>query len=370
MAGLTGRRGGRRPVRIAGYRSYGTRDRVFVRGRVLADDPVPRARPEDGWWRNLRATWRRMKSDEVPHARVAVRFGGSESLVTADDEGHVHTWVVPEDGAVGDAMWHPARVAVVDPEPEDPVARDVPVLVPPVGARYGVISDIDDTVIRADVANLARLVKDVVFGSAHTRMPFPGVAAFFRSLYRGVDGRATNPVFYVSNGPWNLYDAFIHFLELHGIPVGPVELRDWGPLWDEARRVGRREDKTRSVRRIFETIPDLPFLLVGDSGELDPEIYRDIVHEFPARVPAVYIRDVSKDPLRKKEIARLAAEVESAGSALVLAKDTAAAARHAADHGWIEPASLADIEIDRARDAQGRARGRGVVVEGGEEGEI
>ena len=59
------------------------------------------------------------------------------------------------------------------------------------------------------------------------------------------------------------------------------------------------------MRRIFETIPDLPFLLVGDSGELDPEIYRDIVHEFPARVPAVYIRDVSEDPLRKKEIADL-----------------------------------------------------------------
>lgn len=360
----------RRPVRIAGYRSYGVLDRVFVRGRVLADDPIPRARPTDRWWRNLRSTWRRMKSDEVPYAKVAVHFQGSESLTTADDEGHVHTWLVPRDPVPREALWHPARMAVVAPEPEEPVALDVPVLIPPPSARYGVISDIDDTVIRADVANLARLVGDVVFGSAHTRMPFPGVSAFFRALHRGVDGRATNPVFYVSNGPWNLYDAFIHFLELHRIPVGPVELRDWGPLWDEARRVGRREDKTASVRRIFETIPDLPFLLVGDSGELDPEIYRDIVHEFPARVSAVYIRDVSEDPLRKKEIVELAAEVEAAGTALVLAKDTAAAARHAADHGWIEPASLADIEVDRAHDAHGGKRGRGVVVEGGKEREV
>lgn len=360
----------RRPARIAGYRSYGTRERVFVRGRVLADEPIPRARPEDRWWRNLRSTWRRMKSDEVPYARVAVTFGGSETLATADGEGHVHTWIVPEERPGERTLWHPARVAVVDPEPEAAVALDVPVLVPPVSARYGVISDIDDTVVRADVANLVRLVSDVVFGSAHTRMPFPGVSAFFRALHRGSDGRATNPVFYVSNGPWNLYDAFVHFLELHQIPVGPVELRDWGPLWDEARRIGRREDKTASVRRIFETIPDLPFLLVGDSGELDPEIYRDIVHAFPARVPAVYIRDVSGDPLRKKEIADLADEVEAAGSALVLAKDTAAAARHAADHGWIEPASLADIEADRAHDAHGGKRGRGVVVEGGEEREV
>lgn len=363
-------RGRRRPVRIAGYRSYGTSDRVFVRGRVLADDPIPRSRPEDRWWRNLRSTWRRMKSDEVSDAKVAIRFRGSETLANADPEGHVHTWIVPDDPPPAASLWHPARIAVVHPEPENPVALDVPVLVPPPTARYGVISDIDDTVVRADVANLVRLVADVVFGSAHTRMPFPGVAAFFRALHRGVHGRATNPVFYVSNGPWNLYDAFIHFLELHEIPVGPVELRDWGPLWDEARRIGRREDKTAAVERIFETIPDLPFLLVGDSGELDPEIYRDIVHRFPARVPAVYIRDVSRDPLRKKEIADLAAEVESAGSALVLAKDTAAAARHAADHGWIEPASLAAIEIDRAHDAHGGERGRGVVVEGGEEREV
>lgn len=363
------KRGDRRPVRIVGYRSYGVADRVFVRGRVLADDPIPRARPEDTWWRNLRSTWRRMKSDEVPLAKVAIRFQGSETLSTADEEGHVDTWVVPDDPVSRETLWHPARMAVVVPEPETPVALDVPVLVPPASARYGVISDIDDTVIRADVASLTRLVGDVVFGSAHTRMPFPGVSAFFRALHRGIDGRATNPVFYVSNGPWNLYDAFIHFLELHRIPVGPVELRDWGPLWDEARRIGRRQDKTASVRRIFETIPDLPFLLVGDSGELDPEIYRDIVHEFPARVPAVYIRDVSRNPLRKKEIADLAAEVEAAGSALVLAKDTAAAARHAADHGWIEPASLADIEVDRAHDAHGGKSGRGVVVEGGEERE-
>jgi phosphatidate phosphatase APP1 len=260
-----------------------------------------------------------------------------------------------------DRAWHDAKVELVDPESDRPPAI-APVLVPHAVSRFGVVSDVDDTVIRADVARLARMVTDVAFGSAHTRTPFPGVAAFFRALHKGT-GTAVNPVFYVSNGPWNLYDLFVHFLELQGIPLGPVELRDWGPPWQEIRRIGRREHKTESIRRILQTFPDLPFLLIGDSGEEDPEIYRDMVREFPHRVPAVYIRDVSPDPLRKSAVEALADEVSAAGSSLVLAGDTLAAARHAADHGWIEPAAVDEVAADRA----GRAGGAATIVEGGEE---
>jgi phosphatidate phosphatase APP1 len=204
------------------------------------------------------------------------------------------------------------------------------------------------------------MIADVAFGSAHTRAPFPGVAAFFRALHAGT-GPEPNPVFYVSNGPWNLYDVFEHFLELRGIPPGPVELRDWGAPWREVRRVGRYEHKLESIRRIFRTLPELPFILIGDSGEDDPEIYRDLVREYPARILAVYIRDVSRNPLRRIEIANLAEEVSSAGSALVLAEDTLAAARHAADHEWIDPAAVHDVA---AESASGH---RAIVVEQGAE---
>lgn len=309
-----------------------------------------------------------MGSEEVPHAEVTIRFRGAETETTADAEGHFHTWIVPSE-PTGGGVWHEAVIRARDPvRPGSPPVEGVAaVLVPPDEARFGVISDVDDTVIQAGVANLARLIGDVIFGSAHTRSPFPGVAAFFQALHRGA-GEDTNPLFYVTNGPWNLYDAFVHFLELHDIPAGPVELRDWGPVWNEVRRIGRREHKLESIRRIFRTLPHLSFLLVGDSGEEDPEIYRDLVHQFPARVLAVYIRDVSRDPLRKREIEALAEEVAGAGSALVLAPDTVAAARHAADHGWIEPASVASVEADRAAQAPAREPpGRGVVVEDGEE---
>jgi phosphatidate phosphatase APP1 len=349
-----------RPIVVDAYRSYGNRDRVFVRGRVLADPGVSRAAPEDRWWRNLNRTWRRMRSREVPHARVTIRFQGSETEAIANAEGHIHTWIVPGSPPSPDRLWHDAALEVVHPPAAGSSQGATSVLVPSPIARLGIVSDIDDTVIQADVARLLSMVTDVAFGSAHTRAPFPGVAAFFRALHAGT-GPVPNPVFYVSNGPWNLYDVFEHFLELRGIPPGPVELRDWGAPWREVRRIGRYEHKLESIRRIFRTLPDLPLLLIGDSGEDDPEIYRDLVREFPARVPAVYIRDVSRDPLRRREIADLAGEVDSAGSALVLADDTLAAARHAADHGWIEPDA-----VDRVAAESRRVSGRAAtVVEGG-----
>ena len=354
-----------RPIVIEAYRSYGTKDRVFVRGRVLADPGVTRAEPGDRRLRNLQRTWRRMRSREVPNARVVIRYQGSETEAVANGEGHIHTWLAPSAPPEPDRTWYPVELEVLSPRTSGPGRGETGVLVPSPAARFGVVSDIDDTVIQSDVARLLSMIADVAFGSAHTRAPFPGVAAFFRALHAGA-GPVPNPVFYVSNGPWNLYDVFEHFLELRGIPPGPVELRDWGAPWREVRRVGRYEHKLESIRRIFRTLPALPFILIGDSGEDDPEIYRDLVHEYPARVPAVYIRDVARDPLRRTEIANLAEEVSSAGSALVLAEDTLAAARHAADHEWIEGAAV-DAVARESRHARTRA---GTVVEGGAERRI
>ena len=358
-------RRGARPIVVAAYRSYGTSDRVFVRGRVLADPGVARAAPDDRWMRNLRRTWRRMRSREVPHARVLIRFQGSETEAVANGEGHIHTWLVPDAPLVPDRSWHPVVLEVLSPPTNGPGRGETSVLVPSPAARLGVISDIDDTVIQTDVARLASMVADVAFGSAHTRAPFPGVGAFFRALHAGT-GPEPNPVFYVSNGPWNLYDVFEHFLELRGIPPGPVELRDWGAPWREIKRVGRYEHKLESIRRIFRTLPGLPLILIGDSGEDDPEIYRDLVHEFPSRVPAVYIRDVSRNPLRRGEIHRLAEEVSAAGSALVLARNTLAAARHAAEHGWIHGAAVDEV----GRESGPTGSSRATLVEGGAEQRI
>ncbi|HEV7589539.1 MAG TPA: phosphatase domain-containing protein [Longimicrobium sp.] len=344
--------GANRPVRIEAYRGFGRPDRLWVKARVLRGMPAPPAREGDSLWLNLSATLQRFESDEVPGAAVRVRYPGGEQVLTADREGYVECWVDPRPPLSGAAPWREVEMELVEPAgPAEPFHTGARVLVPPATARLGVISDLDDTVVRTDVASRVRMMKHVFFGNAHTRMPFPGVAAFYRALERGSGPFAHNPFFYVSSSPWNLYEVLAEFLELRKIPAGPLLLRDWGASSVDPGEGGHAGHKTRHISTILELYPTLPFILVGDSGQEDPEIYHRVVHDHPERILAVYIRNVSRRPERLEAIRELAAEVEKAGSTLILADDTLAAARHAASQGWIDPAALPEIgDVAHAED--------------------
>jgi phosphatidate phosphatase APP1 len=345
-------RNGLRAPRIEPYRGFGVADRAHVRGRVLRGAALPPADAADSVWQNLGRMAGRFYSDEVPGARVKVSFPGGEHVVTADEEGYFECWFDPQppfaDAAGG---WHTVRAELVEPaEGDAPIAIDAPVLVPPSTAAYGVISDLDDTVVRTDATRTLRMARNVLMANARTRVPFPGVAAFYRALAAGASGAAGNPVFYVSSSPWNLYDLLTEFLELQAIPRGPLMLRDWGIGSGEGGEGGHAGHKLAAIRRIMGMYPHLPFILIGDSGQEDPEIYHRVVHQYPDRVLAVYVRNVTPTPLRKEHIRALAAEVEAGGSALLLTDDTLAAARHAAERGWILPGALAEVEASSSSD--------------------
>ena len=207
----------------------------------------------------------------------------------------------------------------------------------------------DDTVLQSQITSFLRAAQLMLLENARTRLPFPGVAAFYRALERGTlpAGSPGNPIFYVSSSPWNLYDVIADFLAAQEIPTGPMLLRDWdiGPSL-----LRNREYKFAQIREILRTYPALPFMLVGDSGQEDPEIYSALVREFPNRILAIYIRNVSAHPERSDAIRNLAEEVAAAGSSLVLADDTLTVARHAAAHSWIPEAALADIGIEKRAD--------------------
>jgi phosphatidate phosphatase APP1 len=230
-------------------------------------------------------------------------------------------------------------------------------LIPPSSAVYGVISDMDDTVLQSGVTDFLRAARTVLLENARTRLPFPGVAGFYRALAAGPTGTAGNPVFYVSSSPWNLYDVIADFLEVQQIPTGPMLLRNWdiGPSL-----LRNAPHKLASITEILATYPSLPFLLVGDSAQEDPEIYADVVAAYPGRILAVYIRNVRPEPERLSGIRFLAERVQAAGSALVLADDTLTVARHAAVHGWIRRDALTDVGEEKQADEVGKEAAPGV----------
>ncbi|HEY7232902.1 MAG TPA: phosphatase domain-containing protein [Gemmatimonadaceae bacterium] len=338
---------------VIGYRGYGTAHRALLLGRVLEHTRIAHAEASQARWRNALATLQRIDSAPLPFATVHARLGAIEARVVADDEGFLRHWFAAE-RELRAGEWHTVNLDVVA-GPETPIATaaHVParILVPSTAASLGVISDMDDTVLQSEVTSFVRAVQLMLLENARTRLPFPGVAAFYRALERGTLGAATNPIFYVSNSPWNLHDVIADFLDAQEIPAGPLLLRDW----DIGRDVlGTRAYKLTQIREILATYPALPFILVGDSGQEDPEIYGTLVREFPGRILAIYIRNVSPHAERSASIRALARQVTEAGSTLLLADDTLAAARHAAAHGWISEDALGEIGEEKHADERSR----------------
>jgi phosphatidate phosphatase APP1 len=346
--------GGPSPIKILPYRGYGTPEKLYLQGRVLEERGITPASDNDSLWENLLNTYRRLDSDEIPHARLLARFQGVEQEVQADEEGMFELWIEPVRPLDRDTLWHRVELELVEPKAEGqagPVRAIGEVYVPPPNAHFVVVSDIDDTVVRTDVANLLLLARNLFLGNARTRLPFAGVAALYRALHAGPDGDNYNPLLYVSNGLWNLYDLLAEFFQLHDIPVGPVLfLRNWGIYRDELLPTNQMKHKLPLIRQMVGTYANLPFILIGDSGEADPEIYYEVVKAYPGRVLAVYIRNVSRDLARPAAIRELAEKVVEAGSTLVLADDSLAMAEHAAEQGWIDPRALADIEAEKEKD--------------------
>jgi phosphatidate phosphatase APP1 len=348
MARRADRRGRRDPLVIHAYRGYGTNERVRVRGRVLEDQGIPAAGERDAAWRNVLNAVRRLESDEVPGARVGVRFAGAMQELVTDAEGYFDTWLAPREALHGDALWHEVALELLAPrDPAIPSPAAIGrVLVPPATAKLGVISDLDDTVVQTGATDARALLRSVFLANARTRLPFAGVATLYRALQEGTDGGQNNPVFYVSSSPWNLYDVLAEFLAIREIPEGPLMLRDWGLSERELLPTSHGSHKIEAIRDIIELYPTLPFVLIGDSGQEDPEIYREIVARYPSRILAIYIRNVTPDARRTERIRALAREVAEAQSELLLAADTGEVAAHALDRGWIDSGALERVLSD------------------------
>ncbi|THF86816.1 DUF2183 domain-containing protein [Deinococcus sp. KSM4-11] len=303
------------------YVGWGTPSRVEVSGRVLLPRTMRPPQTGDPRWRNFRNALRRLFSREVGGIGVTGTLDGLPARGVSDFDGYFTLTFTPT--APLSPGWHEAALCL-DAREGSATAR-VQVVAQ---ARFGIISDLDDTVIQSDVTSVPRMLLTVLTGNARTRSPFPGVSALYRALTHSEQER--NPIFYVSSSPWNFFDLLLHFLSYRHIPLGPLFLRNWGV----GLLNGHGSHKHAVIERLLTRFPELPFVLIGDSGEKDPEIYAEVVRRWPQRILGVYIRDVSEAHLDAGILA-LRDEVRRAGVDLVLASDSLDAASHAMSLGLI-----------------------------------
>ncbi len=340
------------PIQIVPYRSYGTTNRLFIKGRVLQDKLLKASTSRDSILTNLVNMYKRFESDEVPHAVIRIKHLHEEHFITTDEEGYFELNISPDDIINLDDIWHSAELELHRaPFPVEGKSKaSAEILIPPFDSEFGIISDIDDTIVQTSATNVLAMASTVFLRNAHTRLPFPGVSAFYRALQLGRNGKRNNPFFYVSSSPWNMYDLLTEYMDLNDIPKGPLLLRDFGFNGLKFSGSGNHQDhKLKQITNILTTYPLLKFVLIGDSGQDDPVIYKEVVKRFPDRVLAIYIRDVQHQR-KEKAAAQIADEISNAGVDMLVVDTAKEAADHAAKLGLILVEELPDIKQDKDMD--------------------
>lgn len=325
----------RRPgwaVTVVPYVAHGTRDLVSLRARVVAR---PRAaRSHAGPAKVLAAGLSHYLSAEVAGEPVRISMAGSSVQTVADADGYVQA-TLPVDAV--EPGWHsvswqaqsgeavPGRAMIVDPQ-----------------ARLGIVSDIDDTVLHTGLTRMREALRTTLLVAEEERLAIPGAADLYTGLVAGDEGRA--PVFFVSTGAWNLHTMLERFLARHRFPAGPMLMTDWGPGGAWLFREDSIAFKSRTIIGLLDSHPHLRWVLIGDSGQHDPEAYAAVARARPGRLRAVYIREVPPQaPGRARRVRELADELALQGLPMVLATDSAVTAQHAASMGLLDDSYLAAV---------------------------
>lgn len=341
--------GRHRPRHVAAYRSVAGEHGVELFGRLLAEAPLGGPKDDDGWWDNLLNTYRRFESDEVPGVPIHARFRDGAAETVTDHEGYYRI-ALQTTAPPSDALWDNATVSLAD----GTLLTPQPVLQVGPGAQYGVISDIDDTILHSSILDWKTAAQLTFLHNARTRKPLAGVAALYRALQHGADGSGRHPLFYVSSSPWNLYDLLDDFMELNALPPGPMFLRDLGTDDGKFLKTAGHGHKLERASGLIGRFPQLRWVLLGDSGQADAELYAEAARRFGSRIAAIYIRDVDPDAdsTRDLQVDGHIHRIGATGVPMLRVADSSAIARHAADAGLIARDQLPSIDAETRRDRE------------------
>lgn len=232
--------------------------------------------------------------------RIAVQVGGKVFPLkkASNRAGHFRgTITIHREGieqASQDGEWLPLRVLSNDPsvdfEGRAKILQQDGV---------SVISDIDDTVKHSNVVSKQELLANTFLRE------FQFIEGMSELYNRWAEQGAS--FHYVSSSPWQLYEPLTELCTEGEFPEGPFHLRAFRLRDHMLRRLllMRRPGKSKVIRRLIERFPERRFILIGDSGEKDAEIYAAMVRRFPRQIAKVYIRQLSAKPLTEQHCRKL-----------------------------------------------------------------
>lgn len=225
--------------------------------------------------------------DNERRKRIVVRVGQETwALPPSDPDGHfAGTFPIPAETAARLAVGGRLAFRAVAGDEQREFTGNAH-LIPPDGVS--VISDIDDTVKITEVRDKRKALDNTFC------QPFRAVAGMAARYQAWVEAGVA--VHFVSNSPWQLYEPLQQFFQDAGFPPATFAMKRFrlkDP--DSVRKLldDAGESKHAAIGRFLQDYPRRRFVLIGDSGERDPEIYGAVAQQAPARILRIFIRDVT-----------------------------------------------------------------------------
>lgn len=275
--------------RVIAHAGYGSRSFVRVLSRVVLsrhslDDAETRAHEHEevslSPQREARG-WRAFITAQAAGIDVRIQIGDRTFRTRTDRSGYVDATLLDHGLEPG---WHEVCVT-----PEGGRPQNAPVMIVGDEVSYGLVSDIDDTVMITMLPRMFIAAWNTFVRHEQARHIVPGMAPLYRDLLAAHPGA---PIFYLSTGAWNTAPTLTRFLKRHGYPLGPLLLTDWGPTNSGWFRSGQ-DHKRENLHRLAKEFPDIQWVLVGDDGQHDPKIYGAFAHDRPDVVKAIAIRELT-----------------------------------------------------------------------------
>ena len=297
-------------LQIINFQSYGSATRLYVRGRAIEDENIDL--DQKGIFNLMKNTWKRFETDEIKNAPIKITFSNGNTVQgITDNDGY---YLIDENieglqNLANEEGWVKFELSFSNTK----LKREIllqnrfpgEMLIPSANAKFGVISDIDDTILHTGVVSSLKwkVIINTMFKRATKRSQLEGASDFYTKLHLGKSGDEANPIFYVSHSPWNLYRYLELFLKTNNFPKGPVLLRSMAS-----------------------------FKMRKKSGEKDGDIYQEISTLFPGRIKAIYLRSVNHSK-RMARIENLFADFKDIPFLMV--NKTEEAIQHAKKNGFI-----------------------------------
>ncbi len=271
-------------AKLVGYRGIANSQKIIITGHAFKKHRLRDNSPYHNRYHNFRQTVGRFRLRPMKHTSVEIEVDGQICAVKTNRYGHFTCEFQNRHNAPG---WYPYHIywnGKGDDFTGEYRQADED--------GTGVISDIDDTVLVSHSTKMMRKLSLMLFKNAYTRKTIPFIKHWYQHIHDLNAKLHPEDFFYVSNSEWNLYDFLHDFFEINDLPKGVFFLQNLKKGFRDIVSTSKvnLHHKANSINFLMRFYPSKPYILIGDNGQKDMEIYRQVCHRYPDRIKGVMIR--------------------------------------------------------------------------------